>query len=652
VGKSRLAVETARALEAKCPGGIWLVELSRADGAADAVRLLANVVDVRGSDPLARVTSRLRNAQALLVLDACEHVLEEAARISSTILAACPGVRILATSREALHVVGEVRVPVAPLGAAAVQLFVERARAARPGFDADGEAVALATEVARRLDGLPLAIELAAARTNVLGLAEILSILERRGSLLRDSPAADPARTALRDLVEWSYDLLHRDEKILLQQLSVHRGGASLASLVAIGAAHDLNEPTVAYLISALVDKSIVFASFSEGAARYDILDTVRDYVLGRLAESGGLVAARAAHVEYFVGLAELARVGLRGPEWLQWERRLEVENDNLWAALAYADDVADTGAALRLGTLGWYFALADRVTEGRRFLDRSVSAVQDDGPIELRIEQLANLCYLATEELDLTAALAAGERAVALAVAAKAPWQLGFAQLMLGLALAQGGDTDRAASLMRDAAASFEAADDHWGAAATSLIRAIGAAHAGDISAAAEITRAARVHADAIDYDAFRVPTLLLEAWVAERLDDEAAAEDAYRHALELAGRVGFGDHAAFALVGLGSQALVRGHLRRAEELERQAVATAEAAYASSVAATARVMLARIAAAAGDHAAAQLFYRQVVEWSHEERPHQARESLFLALAGSPAAAAEAALAELDTALT
>src|SRR5581483_752936 len=153
--------------------------------------------------------SRLRAASALLVLDACEHVLDEAGQIVSALLAGCPGTRILATSREALHDAGEVRFPVAPLRSAAVELFFERARAARPGFEPDAEAVALATEIVRRVDGLPLAIELAAARTNVLGLVELVSMLERRFALLRDSPVADPARTALRELVDWSYDLLH-----------------------------------------------------------------------------------------------------------------------------------------------------------------------------------------------------------------------------------------------------------------------------------------------------------------------------------------------------------------------------------------------------------------------------------------------------------
>jgi predicted ATPase/DNA-binding SARP family transcriptional activator len=647
VGKSRLAVETARSLEDEFPDGIWLIDFARAGGAADALRLLAHAVDARGSDQLARVTSRLRDAEALLVLDACEHVRDEAARIASTVLADCPQARILATSREAVSVASEVRLPVAPLEAAAAELFLERARAARPGFEPDAEAIALAAEIVRRIDGLPLAIELAAARVNVLGLGELVSILERRSALLRDSPASDPARTALQELVEWSYDLLHGDEKTLLQQLAVHRGGASLPSLVSLAAWHGLNEATVAYLVAALVDKSIVSASFTSGAARYDMLDTVREYVLERLAEIGGLAATRGAHAEYFAALADEARVELRGPEWLRWERRLELENDNLWAALAYARDAPDPAVAVRLGTLGWYFTLAERVSEGRRFLELALSATRDDAPADLRTELLATLCYLATEELDLDAALSAGERALALATSAAAPKQLGLAQLTLALALAQSGDEERADAMAQRACATLEATGDDWGAAASGIIRATGAARAGDVPTVAAMTEAVRRHADAIEYDAFRVPGLLLEAWVAERRGDGAAAVAGYRRVLELAGRIGFGDHAAFALSALGSNAFAGGDLREAEELQRQALATADAADATWVAAHARVQLGRIAAATGDADTAESLYRRVLEWSQLQRPHQARESLFVARAGTPATAALLGLAEI-----
>ena len=653
VGKSRLAIEAARPLGDAFADGAWLVDFARAGTASDAVRLLANVVDVRGADPLMRVASRLRGTEALLVLDACEHVLDEAARIASTLLAECPRVRILATSRGALHAAGEVRVPVAPLGDAGADLFLERAQAARPGFERDAEAVALAAEIARRVDGLPLAIELAAARLNVLGLAELVSILERRGAILRDSPPSDPGRTALRGLVEWSYDLLHADEKTLLQQLAVHRGGASLASLVAVGATHGLNEATVAYLVAALVDKSIVSASFSRGAARYDMLDTVREYVLELLAAGGALAAARRAHADYFAALAEESYDELRGPEWLRSKRRLELENDNLWAALTYARDAPDPAVAIRLSTLGWYFMVAERISEGRRFLELALAAAGDDAPREARAELLASLCFLATEELDLEAALAAGEAALALAAEGAAPRVLGLAQLALALPLAQSGDAERADATARAASATFGEAGADWGVAASSIIRANGAARAGDVATVAEMAATVRRHADAIEYDAFRVPGLLLDAWVAEQRARPAAAVESYRRALDLAGRIGFGDHAAFALAQLGSNAFAAGDLREAEELQRQALATAEAAHAPWVASYARIQLARIATAAGDAATAERLYRQVLEWSRLQRPRRARESLFLALVGSPATGAELGLAELGaTAVT
>jgi predicted ATPase/DNA-binding SARP family transcriptional activator len=651
VGKSRLAVETARSLEPEFPDGIWLVDFARAGGADGAVRLLAHAVDARGSDPLARVSSRLRDADALVVLDACEHVLDEAARIGSTLLADCSRVRIMATSREALRVAGEVRLPVAPLGPAAVDLFLERARSARPGFEPDDEAALLAAEIARRVDCLPLAIELAAARVNVLGLAEIVSILERRAPLLRDSPASDPSRTALQELVEWSYDLLHGDEKTLLQQLAVHRGGASLASLVAVAATHGLNEATVAYLVSALVDKSIVSAAFADAVARYDMLDAVREYVLERLDESGGLTAARKTHADYFTTLAEAAHTGLRQPEWPEWMKRLELEHDNLWAAVTYARDAPDPILAAGLGVgLGWYFGIAERVSEGRAFIEAALGAAQN-APLPLRIELLGYLCYLATEEDDLEAAIEAGEHGLALATTSDAPWQTAMVQLALAFAYDRAGPHERAVVLAEEARLAFDELGDRWGAGSSALTEALGALGAGDIATAAALTaEAVRLHHD---YDIGAVPAALLEASLAERGGDTQAAATAYRRALERSERAGFADHAAFALSGIGSNALADGDLREAEELQRQALVTAEAAHATWAAAHARVQLARTAAAAGDAATAERLYRQVLDWSRTQRPHQAREGLFLALAGSPATAAELGLAELGaTALT
>ena len=644
VGKSRLAVESGRALAPLFPEGVWLVDFSGSDGREDAVRRLGNAVGVRGSDPLARAAARLRDATALVVLDACEHVLEEAARIATVLLAECPAVRVLATSREALRVPGEARMPVESLGSAAVELFLERARAARPGFEADDEEIALVTEIARRVDGLPLAIELTAARANVLGLAEIVSNLEQRSELLRAGAPSDPTRTALLELVDWSYDLLHGDEKTLLQQLAVHRGGADLASLAALGAAHGLNEATVTYLLSALVDKSVISVSFAGGAARYDMLDTVREYVTDVLASSGQIDAVRAAHAEYFASLATDAYPELRGRSWRSWETRLARENDNFWAALACASEAPDPGIASRLGTLGVYFVLGARISEGRSFLELAHAASGDAAPPELEADVLSSLCFFLTEELDASAAIAAGERALALAETTSERRLVGRAQFTLAMAYAASGDDVRGAKLEDAAAATLDSVGDDWGAAAAGVIRAGRAAAAGDAAAVASLSSLVLRHCDAIDYDAFRVPGLLLAAWVATRQGRSDEAEAAYREAFELAMRIGLEDHGAFALSELGACVSARGATAEAEELEREAIAIAEAAGVSWPAAHARVRLAQILAASGDTGGAVSLYRDVLRWAQEERRHEGREGLLTGLAGSPAHAAQAGL--------
>ena len=657
VGKSRLALEAVRSAESELRDGAWHVDLARAATSADVVRLAAQCLDVRGADPLARTVARLHETDAMLVFDSCEHVIEEAARVVETVLRGCPGVRVLATSREVLHVPGEVRFAVSPLavpdqgpstalGAPAVELFTARARAARPGFELTDEDAWLAVEISRLVDGLPLAIELAAARVNVLGLAEIHALVSRRLELLRERherPASDAVRAALGTLVEWSYDLLHTDEKTLLHHVAVHRGGAPLRALVEAGAAHGLDEMTVVELLGTLVDKSIVTVSFPSTDARYDVLDTVRDYALERLAESGGLGAARKAHAEHFATLADAAHAALRGSDWRAWVGRLELEHDNLWAALTYAHEAPDADIAGRLGTLALYFTVAERVSEGRRFVE--LATASGDAPAALRLELEAFRCYFATEEFDLDAAIEMGERA--LVATEPLPPQAALVEVTLALARAEAGDGERAAVLAEQAHARIQPTGDDWSIAVISLLRAQVAALAGDVSTVAALAAQAYRHAGAIGFDAFQVPALLLGAWVAERRSDEDAAEEAYQRAFTLAGDAGFADHAAFSLAGLGWVAFASGDLRKAEELERRALAAAEAARSPWAAADARVRLGRVLAAAGDADSAEALYRSVLEWSDTQRPHEARETLFLALAGDPGSAARAGLEDL-----
>jgi len=657
VGKSRLALEAARVLEQEAADGAWLADLERAAGPDDVSRLVADALDVADDERLERVVGRLRDATAIVVLDGCERVVDEARRIASTLLAACPDVRVLATSREPFRLPGETRLALEPLAlpeagsvdgatAPAVALFLERARAARAGFDAKGDSAELAIQICRRVDGLPLAIELAAARVNALGLSEILSSLDRRFAALETEGGLRPEENrALETLVAWSYDLLHADEKTLLHHLALHRGGASLPALSTQAAEHGLDQATTTQLIGLLVDKSIVTVSFPGGNARYELLDTVREYVLRALEQSGGLAAASRSHAAYFLSLAELAREELRGADWLACLELAQLENENLWAALTYAREARDGAAALRLGAaLGWYFALAERISEGRRYLQLALDAAPDDASDDLRAELLAFLGYLASEEFDLEAAADAGERALALAGGDAAP-EAAIAKVALASAFGRAGDREKSSELARQARAAFEELADHWGAAAACLVDAIAAAAAGDVADAESSASGAILHSEAIGYTAFLPAAALLEAWVAERRGDLEAAGCAYSRGLELSEQVGLADHGAFALVGLGSIAQANGDLAAAEDLQRRALTLADAASEAWLAAYARVRLGRVLEAQGDPETAVTLYRAALESAERPRPFRARESLFFALAGDPAEAARAALA-------
>ena len=324
-----------------------------------------------------------------------------------------------------------------------------------------------------------------------------------------------------------------------------------LPALVAAGAEHGLDEATVIQLLGALVDKSIVTVSFPSVNARYDLLDTVRDYALERLGERGGLAAAQKAHAEHYAALADASRAELRGPDWQGCLRRLELEHDNLWAALACARAAPEPDIAVRLGALGWYFTLAERVTEGRRFLELALASAPEDAPVALRLELVAFLCFLATEELDLDAAIDAGERALA-ATERRSPQSA----LRRGDALARPRRVRRLRAGRRAGGAGatcLQATGDDWSIAASSLLRAQVAACVGDVSTVAAMATQAYRHADAIGFDAFQVPAMLLEAWVAERRSDASDAAKAYRRAFALADGAGFADHASFALAGVG---------------------------------------------------------------------------------------------------
>ena len=336
-------------------------------------------------DESARLLAALGDRPALLVLDNCEHVIDAAADLAVRVLSACPQVTILATSREPLGVPGEQRLPVSPLAVppagsaedrltaySAMQLLLERGRAVRPGLGAAGEDGAALAEICRRLDGIPLALELAAARFSVLTPRQVADRLDDRFRLLTTGArTALPRQQTLRAVVDWSWDLLSAEERRLLAVCGVFSGGAALEDLEAVAGLEPLDALD---LVDRLVAKSLVLAEPGTAYAgadlgmRYRLLETIREYALERLAEADGLDEARARHGHHFAELAERADPQLRGPGQVEWIQRLDAAEDNLRAALEWSLAARDVRCALRLcNGLGWYSMMRGKQFERNR---------------------------------------------------------------------------------------------------------------------------------------------------------------------------------------------------------------------------------------------------------------------------------------------
>ena len=345
VGKTRLAVEAAAALRDEHRDGAWLVEfasVTEPDGVAPAVAgalgaAAAGLVGPPSPDSTVELIVRyLAGRSLVVVLDNCEHVIGQAAALAETLAGTVPGLRLIATSREPLGVPGEVLVPVGPLALpAAVELFADRARAVRPGFTADGHTRPVIDDICRRLDGLPLAVELAAARLRSLTLATLAERLDDRFRLLTvGARTALPRQQTLRAVVDWSYDLLFEDERRLFARLSVFAGGCDLAAAEAVCADDQVPAGEILDVLSRLVDKSLAAAPDAGRDARFTQLQTLWQYGRDRLDESGEADAMCARHAAYYRQMAEDAHEGLRGATGPMWRERLTSELGNLRAAL------------------------------------------------------------------------------------------------------------------------------------------------------------------------------------------------------------------------------------------------------------------------------------------------------------------------------
>ncbi len=527
-GKTRLAGEVAGRRLPTTRDGVWMAELATVTDPSDVgagvlgalglreARLISertgNAFPTGGTDAVTHLLDVLADRQTVIVLDNCEHVIGAAAVLADQLLAHCPGLRVVATSREPLGIAGEHLAQVPPLGLPpedatpeealrhpAVRLFSDRAQAASPSFVVDATTVTAVTEICRRLDGLPLALELAAARLRSLPVDQIAARLDDRFRLLTGgSRAALPRQRTLRAVVDWSWDLLTEPERVLARRIAVFPAGVTPQSAAAVCAGEDIDPRDVPDLLASLADRSLVHLD----GARYRMLETLREYGTERMDEAGELAAIRTAHARHFAALADEADRHLRGRDQLTWFHHLQAERDNVMAGLRWLVESADAARAVSMAvSLGWYFWLAGTPNESLAAF-RLVEPLEGDAdlldrlivdtvlPMAQAVRTPTNFKDEVRQIIDRFQALDLGRRPMLLAVLPVLAWFAEDADLAnelfdhasahgdewvqaaVPLALAQWAENEGDVPAMRahfeEARESFAAIGERWGWAAT----------------------------------------------------------------------------------------------------------------------------------------------------------------------------------------
>lgn len=574
VGKTRLALAAA----AEHAGPARLVELAgvtATDDLADAVLAALGVREnsmlgpVPGTAPMSqidRLVAYLRGRELVIVLDNCEHLVEQVARLARTLLAAAPGLRLLATGREPLGIPGEVLRPVPPLptpdpGATtaqvrasdAVRLFTARAVAADPAFVVDAATADAVAALVRGLDGLPLALELAAAKVRSLGVHELAARLDDRFRLLAGNRGAPQRQQTLLALLDWSWELLSEPERVVLSRLAVLESG-NLAAVESICGA-DVDDPAGA--LGRLVDRSMV-AVGDDG--RYRLAESVRAYAQRHLVAAGDLDATRQRHARHYISVAVSVAADLFGPDQDACLGRLDAEAGNFAAALDHA------GPPL-VDALAWYLLLRGRVRQLARWAAR---ALDQPGPAAPRVR-----CWAA----GVAILLDAEHEPVAEALASFAdddPAGLAMAQWFLAYVLFHGGELDTSEELVARAAAGYAALDHPWGRAVTASLRAHQALARGRPAAVAAACDEALVLFRALGDRGGELLTSYPRAALAELRGDLDDAERLHRDGLAIASELGMWAEAADRLSGLGRIAMLRDDHNTARELHERARSSA----------------------------------------------------------------------------
>jgi predicted ATPase/DNA-binding CsgD family transcriptional regulator/transcriptional regulator with XRE-family HTH domain len=489
-GKTRLALQAAEEVRCTFADGVWLVELAPLVEPALVARTVAAALGVpEGApvEPLEALLAYLRGKELLLLLDNCEHLIEACANLAAHVLDAAPNVRLLTTSREPLLIAGERQVRIAPLAApelddfthvsaedvagyAAVQLFLERAQAAAPGIRLEAATAPAIGLICSRLAGIPLALELAAARLRALTLAQLAERLDDTFQLLTGSSRMVPTRQqALRASLDWSYDLLSDAEQGVFRRLAVFSGGCELEAAETVCASSDapsdIEPAAVLDLITGLMDKSLVIMDAPGEAAWYRLLEPLRQYAQRQLQARGEDTTARRRHAAYYVELAELAGQHLQGPLQVVWLERLDRERDNVRAALHWVLAENDGETLLRLVVpMVPFWEVRGYLVEGRGWLERALAT--DAAPLELRMRALLGVGRMALFQADLDTALAYFEQSRTLAQQLDHRGGMAEALTWVGTTYRRHGAYERAREVLERSLALHTALGDQPGAA------------------------------------------------------------------------------------------------------------------------------------------------------------------------------------------
>ena len=593
VGKTRLAIELATGLYRPFPDGVVLVELASLSEPSLVAQAVASAVGVREQPAvplLATLSDALQTHHLLLVLDSCEHLVGPCAELAERLLRACVNLRILVTSLEPLRIAGESTWAVPALGVPAparltsaeqlvdfdgVRLFVERAGAVRPGFSLTESNAPIIAHLCWQLDGLPLAIELAAAWVKTLNPEQIAARLEDRFRLLTGgSRTASRRHQTLRGAIEWSYSLLTVDEQTFFDRLSVFAGGCHLEAVEAVCAGNGMGEEDALPLLDRLVDTSLVVAEERHGDQRYRLLESLRLYGRERLVTSGDAEATYRRHAEHYLALAEAAEPALWGSDAVAWLNRLEIEHDNLRAALRWATGHGEVEIALRLGAaLSRFWQVHAHLSEGLKWLE-SALAWASSGSTATRARALDAAGHLARDRADYDRASALYEESLGLR--RELDDRRGTALVLnnLGVVAQLQGDYDRAVAVHDESLALFRTLGDQRGVALSLLTMGTMAQLQGDLVRATAHYEESLALFQALGDTRGTAASLSSLGNLASSQGDFAAADELYVQSAVLFRELGDTRDIAACLSNQAGIARDRGDLLRAAAFARESLA------------------------------------------------------------------------------